>query len=190
MNRPEVCVSAVVRRGDALLVVQRGHGPGVGRWAVPGGRVEPGETLAAAVEREVAEETGLTVRCGRLIGAVERLDADDHFVILAHAAELVADGASATPRAGDDAAVARWVPIEALASLDLVPGLLDFLEALMRQRGVTCVFASASANAEGFYSQRGYELIGARTPEHGQPIRKQLVPALSQEEVHPHRGGS
>jgi putative acetyltransferase len=53
-------------------------------------------------------------------------------------------------------------------------GLLGLLETLMRQRGISSVSSEASANAERFYCRRGYQLTGARTVEHGQPIRKRL----------------
>ena len=57
--RPEVCVGAIAVRDGCVRLVRRGHGPAAGQWSVPGGRVEWGETLAGAVVREVAEETGL-----------------------------------------------------------------------------------------------------------------------------------
>ena len=123
--RPELCVGAVVVQDDALLLVRRGRGPAGGQWAVPGGRVEAGETMAEAVVREVAEETGLPVVCEQLIGWVERLDADHHFVIFDFAATPL--GPEDEPRAGDDAAEAAWVPLSDVAELDLVPGLAEFL---------------------------------------------------------------
>ena len=58
----EVAVGAVVQRGDEILLIRRGRGAAVGQWAIPGGRVEFGERLKAAVAREVREETGLEVR--------------------------------------------------------------------------------------------------------------------------------
>ena len=126
--RPELCVGAIARRGDELLLVRRGTEPGRGLWSVPGGRVEPGETLAAAVVRELREETGLEGTCGPFVGWVERIGDTYHFVILDFAVE-VADG-DAT--AGDDADEVRWVPLRALGDVALVDGLADFL----REHGV------------------------------------------------------
>jgi ADP-ribose pyrophosphatase YjhB (NUDIX family) len=129
VSAPQVCVSAVVRRQDALLMVRRGRGAATGEWAIPGGRVEPGERLARAVEREVLEETGLRVRAGALLGVAERVEPEGHFVILCHAATLV-DAATAVPVAGDDAAAACFVAFTEVATLDLVAGLGDFLVAV------------------------------------------------------------
>ncbi len=122
--RPEVCVGAIARHGDALLLIERGRGAAVGEWSIPGGRVEFGETLAEAARREVAEETGLDVVVGEVVGWVERISADHHFVIVDFAVTVI----GGTLRAGDDAAVARWVGVDDLGSVKLVDGLLAFLQ--------------------------------------------------------------
>ena len=80
--RPEVCVGAVVIDEGQLLLVRRGNPPGEGSWSVPGGRVEPGEHLQDAAQRELAEETGLVGRNMRFLGWVERISPAHHFVIL------------------------------------------------------------------------------------------------------------
>jgi 8-oxo-dGTP diphosphatase len=124
----EVAVGAVVRRGDEILLVRRGRGAGVGRWSLPGGRVEFGETLAAAVAREVVEETGVEVEVGDFLGWAERIGSepfDYHYVILDFAATPRRPEAEVT--AGDDAADAAWFPCAALADVDLVAGLHEFL---------------------------------------------------------------
>jgi len=123
-HRPETSVGAVVVRDDAILLIRRGRGVAKGQWSVPGGRVEWGETLAQAIEREVAEETGLPVDCGPFIGFVERMGAEFHYVILDFWATPTADRPLV---AGDDAAEAEWVPLSELGGVDLVYGMLDFL---------------------------------------------------------------
>jgi 8-oxo-dGTP diphosphatase len=124
-TRPELCVGAVVLRRDELLLVRRGRGPAAGEWSVPGGRVEAGETLAEAVVREVAEETGLEVICGEALGWVERIDEVHHFVILDFLAVPVDPASPLT--AGDDASEAAWVPRSDATGLNLVDGLAEFL---------------------------------------------------------------
>jgi len=124
MLRPEICVGAVVRRAGHLLLVQRGTPPGLGQWSLPGGRVELGETMAEAVVREVHEEATIEVVVEGVIGWVERIADDHHFVIIDFAARPIG---AAEPVAGTDASSARWVPVWEVSELDLVDGLLDFL---------------------------------------------------------------
>jgi ADP-ribose pyrophosphatase YjhB (NUDIX family) len=124
MTRPELCVGAVAVADGQLLLVQRGKAPGSGRWSIPGGRVETGETIRHAVVREVAEETGLRVDCGELLGWAERIGPEHHFVILDFVV-TARDGRQ--PVAGDDAAEARWFPLPSVHQVGLVDGLAGFL---------------------------------------------------------------
>src|SRR3954447_10480081 len=119
------CAGAVVVDADGrLLVIRRGRPPAEGRWSIPGGRVEPGETVEAAVAREVREETGLEVAVGGLVGQVERPGRDGAvYVIHDHAATVV----GGEPRAGDDAAEVRWVTPDELAVLPVTEGLVELL---------------------------------------------------------------
>lgn len=122
--RPEICVGAVVVDDDRLLLVRRGHGPAAGEWSLPGGRVEPGETLVEAVVRELLEETGIEGVCDELVGWVERIGADHHFVILDFSVTVLEAQA---PRAGSDAAEAEWVPVGQVAHRRITDGLAEFL---------------------------------------------------------------
>jgi ADP-ribose pyrophosphatase YjhB (NUDIX family) len=107
-----------------LLMIKRGHEPGAGLWSIPGGRIEPGETDAEAVAREMTEETGLTVQVGRLIGRVRRPGLNGAVVDIRDYAATVTGG---TLCPGDDAADARWVAPGELASLEIAEGLIDAL---------------------------------------------------------------
>src|SRR5687768_4250278 len=109
---PEVCVGAIAVDDEHLLLVRRGRGPAAGEWSVPGGRVEAGETLAEAVVRELLEETGVEGVCGPLVGWVERMGDDHHYVILDFAVTVLE---RSEPVAGDDAAEAAWVPLAQVA---------------------------------------------------------------------------
>jgi 8-oxo-dGTP diphosphatase len=123
--RPEVAVGAVVRdRAGRLLVIRRGQPPAEGRWTLPGGRVEGSERITDAVAREVAEETGLTVRVGDLVGVHEIIGDDHHVVILDHTAEVVAGDA----HAASDAAAVAWMGRGELLAAGPTEGLLDFLD--------------------------------------------------------------
>ena len=120
------CVGAVIR-DDAgrLLLIKRGHEPGKGLWSIPGGRVEAGESDAAAVVREVREETGLVVVPGRLIGSVRRPASGDGGVFDIRDYAAAVTGGALAP--GDDADDAVWAGPAELDTLPLTAGLLDTL---------------------------------------------------------------
>jgi ADP-ribose pyrophosphatase YjhB (NUDIX family) len=107
-----------------LLMIKRGHEPGAGLWSIPGGRIEPGETDAEALAREMLEETGLTVEVGRLLGRVRRPFLDGAVIDIGDYAVTVTGG---TLRPGDDAADARWVAAAELNSLEITEGLIEAL---------------------------------------------------------------
>ncbi|MFF0306635.1 NUDIX hydrolase [Streptosporangium sp. NPDC004379] len=118
-------MGAIVRDGSGrLLLVRRGRPPGEGLWSVPGGRVEPGESDAEAVAREVLEETGLTVAVGRLAGSVDRPGPGG---VVYEIRDYLAEVRGGVLAAGDDAADAGWFSPGELARLPLTPGLLAAL---------------------------------------------------------------
>ena len=109
-----------------LLLIRRGHEPGAGLWSLPGGRIEPGETDEHAVAREILEETGLRVACGRLVGTAELPGLGGAVVDVRDYLATVTGGELA---AGDDAADVRWVTAADLTRLPLTNGLAEFLAA-------------------------------------------------------------
>ena len=119
------CVGAVIKDAEGrLLLIKRGHAPGAGLWSLPGGRIEPGETDAEALEREMREETGLLVEAGALIGAVRRPAGNGRVFDIRDYAATVIGG---TLQAGDDAAEARWVAAAELGALPITDGLTETL---------------------------------------------------------------
>jgi ADP-ribose pyrophosphatase YjhB (NUDIX family) len=128
---PELCVGAVVVRDGRLLLIERGRGVAVGSWSIPGGRVDPGETLEQAVERELAEETGLRGRAGEVVGWVERTGPDYRFLIADLWVDVPSTGGSGV--AADDAAALAWVPIDEVAAY---PGLVEGLAEFLTEHGV------------------------------------------------------
>src|SRR5205823_10938256 len=112
------CVGAVVfDDAGRLLLVRRAREPGRGRWSVPGGRVETGETDAQAVIREVAEETGLVVEIVQLLGNVQRQAPGAAVFDIYDYRCRVTGGAL---QAGDDADDARWCNAQTLVTLPIV----------------------------------------------------------------------
>ena len=110
--RPIVAVGGVVFRGEEVLLVQRGRPPLQGQWSIPGGKVDFGESLEAAVQREVLEETGCIVDVIGLIDVVEALpdgagEGERHYVMVDYACRY----RSGDVKAADDAQDAAFLPL-------------------------------------------------------------------------------
>jgi ADP-ribose pyrophosphatase YjhB (NUDIX family) len=131
---PRVGVDAVVLDGDRVLLIQRGGATLPGKWSVPGGLVELGETTADAVRREIAEECSCAIRLVGVCGVIDRIvhDADGrvryHYVLV----DYLAYPESAVITAGSDAAEACWVPIERVDELDVTEGLSDMIRRALK----------------------------------------------------------
>lgn len=122
--------AGVVVLDDAgrVLLALRGHEPDAGRWSVPGGRVEPGESLTDAAVREAREETGLHVALERELWSLEVANGDDGtFEIHDFLAHVV----GGELEAGDDAADVGWFTREQLRELPLTADLLGYLDRVL-----------------------------------------------------------
>lgn len=111
-DAPRVAVGAVVLHENKILLVLRGQAPSEGVWAIPGGGVELGETLQAAAEREILEETGLHIRAGDIVYTFDVIQQDEagrimyHYIIIDMLAEWLDPSQSAAP--ADDVRAAGW----------------------------------------------------------------------------------
>ncbi len=120
-DRPWLGVGGIVFQGDRVLLVKRGKEPGRGKWSIPGGAVDIGETVERAVKREIEEETGLQVEVLDLVAVFERILPDPQGKILYHYVVLdylcrVREGLL---KAASDAAEAGFFPLNQLSVLKL-----------------------------------------------------------------------
>lgn len=127
---PRAAASAVLFRGEAVLLVERAEGPSAGLWSLPGGEIEAGETAEAAARREVEEETGLIAHIEGLAGVYDVIDHDE-------AGEVVLQYVIATyfgraddgePRARDDVREAHFVALDAVKDMQLTHGTRFIIE--------------------------------------------------------------
>jgi len=120
---PAVGVGAIVfdSRGRVLLIC-RGQPPKVGAWSVPGGRLEPGESLAACCVREVLEETGIEIEPGAIVAVADREAEGFRYLIVDFVAAPTSSPAP-QPVAATDVSDARWVDPADLDAYPLVEGL-------------------------------------------------------------------
>ncbi|MBT8372404.1 MAG: NUDIX hydrolase [Deltaproteobacteria bacterium] len=110
-QQPVIAVGAVVTHQNRILLIRRGKEPARGEWAIPGGRVELGETMREAVAREVMEETCVSIHPGDLVYFFETIQPDPDGRIRFHYAifDFMAEYLEGEPNPRDDAMDARWV---------------------------------------------------------------------------------
>lgn len=139
--RPIPATIAVVLRDDQVLLVRRANPPDAGRWGFPGGKIERGETIAAAAVRELLEETAVRAEAQDVLTAVDAFDHDDsgalrrHFILIAVACRWI----SGEPVAGDDALEAGWFTVADLDTTELAMsfGVADVARQAVLRRAAT-----------------------------------------------------
>ena len=123
---PILGASACVWRHGKVLLIERAKPP-LGMWSLPGGHVEPGETVAAAAQRELTEETGLSAQLQLFVGLYDIIRHDEagrltvHYAVACYAG--LADGGEAI--AGGDAKAVKWVDPGDLPQFRLAPNIVD-----------------------------------------------------------------
>ena len=138
-DRPIVGVGAVIVDDGKVVLIRRRYEPLKGQWSLPGGMVEVGETLEAALAREMLEETGLVVDVGPVIEVFDRITRDAegrvryHFVLIDYLCRAV-DGEL---RAGSDVDAAVWADPRNLAEYELTDKATSVIE-----RGLTLARAT------------------------------------------------
>jgi len=124
-------VGVVIVRDGELLLIRRGRGANKGLWAVPGGKVEYGETREAAAVREAREETGLEIAVGDVVWVGDAIGPGDpptwHFTLVDYAASVI----GGTLHAGDDAAEIEWVALEDVLERPVTPTMVDLIKLLL-----------------------------------------------------------
>jgi mutator protein MutT len=129
-KKPVVGVGAIILNGDQILLEKRKNPPGKGKWSVPGGLVDLGETAEEAVIREVKEETGLEVYDPRLVDVVNYISLSEkgavmyHYVII----DYIVTSQGGKPHASSDADDLKWVPFNEVEEYDLTETVRQFFQ--------------------------------------------------------------
>jgi mutator protein MutT len=129
-SQPIVGVGAVIICNGKILLEKRKNEPGKGKWSLPGGKVELGESVKQTVIREVKEETGLKVEKPEHIDVVDNIIRDEsgrvkyHFVIIDYFMKLK----GGTLKAASDAEELKWVPLSDVEKYDLTKTFREFFQ--------------------------------------------------------------
>lgn len=131
-------VGALIFKGRAILLVERGGNPLKGYWSLPGGLLETGETLEEAVAREVLEETGLRVKPVEFFGIYQRImrdakgRAEYHYLL----ADYICRVTGGQLCAGDDVASVKWASRASLRDYKMTEGTLNVIEEAYEKRAL------------------------------------------------------
>ena len=129
-DQPVVGVGAIIVSEGKILLERRKNEPSRGKWSIPGGLVELGESVEQAVIREVKEETGLDVEAPCLIDVVDNISFDQkgkvkhHYVIV----DFLVNIRGGLAKAASDADELKWVPLSEVEEYDLTKSFRDFFQ--------------------------------------------------------------
>jgi 8-oxo-dGTP diphosphatase len=129
-RRPIATAGAVVFKDGRLLLIRRGKEPGKGKWSIPGGGIELGETIFEAVRREVQEECSIEIEVERILDTRDNIIKDDdgriryHYILI----DLLAKYVSGDIKAQSDAADCGWFTPAEAAGMDITAGLRAMLQ--------------------------------------------------------------
>ena len=135
--RPIVAVGTVVVRNGSVLLARRGKPPSQGKWSVPGGAVDVGESLEDAARREIREECGIEVELTDTIEVIQRVTRDEgqrvrfHYVIV----DYLARWKAGEPRPSEEAADVRWFRPDELDGLDMTAGTAEVIRRMLARAG-------------------------------------------------------
>jgi 8-oxo-dGTP diphosphatase len=132
LTAPRAAVGAVIIDKGKVLLVKRKYPPKKGKWAIPGGSINLGESLQAAAEREVMEETGLIVEAKEPVHTCDLIEKDANGKVLFHyvIVDLKADYVSGEVRPADDVSDAVWFKPEEIKHLDITGSTVGLLRKL------------------------------------------------------------
>ena len=126
-STPLVGVSILCYEGERVLLIKRGKQPYKDHWSLPGGLVELGETLKAAAERELLEETGLTANLGDPVETFDSIQRDSAGQVISHYILTIFRGArrDGQATAGDDASALEWLTFDQIDDRLTTPGTTE-----------------------------------------------------------------
>ncbi len=133
-KRPIPGVGVAVVKDGALLLIKRGRGPNAGLWAVPGGKVDYGESMPEAAIREFREETGIEAEIGDVVWVGDAIGPGDpplwHYTLVDYRARMI----GGTAAAADDAESVAWIPLDRVLDLPVTPTMPALVAVLLDER--------------------------------------------------------
>ncbi|MFC1952946.1 NUDIX hydrolase [Chloroflexota bacterium] len=128
-EHPMVAVGAIIFRGEQILMIKRSNEPGKGKWSIPGGMLELGETLYEAAKREVLEECSIEIEIDRVFNTTDGIIRDEENRVKYHVVlvDMIAKYTGGETKAQSDAEECRWITTGEMVGMDIVQRLRPVL---------------------------------------------------------------